>query len=75
MSGQSSPSNSNMERKKEKPSMADMQRREEEGNKLGISLLMEILSPTALGMGQMEQENLKQFIAECVRAHECEFPC
>lgn len=37
-------------------------------------LLMEILSPTALGMGQMEQENLKQFIAECVCAHECEFP-
>lgn len=36
---------------------------------------MEILSPTALGMGQMEQENLKQFIAECVCAHECEFPC
>lgn len=35
---------------------------------------MEVLIPTALGMGRMEQESLKQFIAECARVHECEFP-
>lgn len=26
---------------------------------------MEVLIPTALGLGRMEQESLKQFIAEC----------
>lgn len=57
-------------------SVEGLKKGREEGDKLGTAvLLMGVFITTALGVGHIEQENLKLFISECAGMHECEFPC